>query len=85
MKDELISRNLISNTFEAILQEKVQEISTLKSELEKYKMGEKIATSIIESPYSYSSNAQEIRRRKRGHSNLNMTANFDYAAENMLD
>ena len=48
-------------------------------------MGEKIATSIIESPYSYSSNAQEIRRRKRGHSNLNMTANFDYAAENMLD
>jgi len=27
----------------------------LKNELEKYKMGEKLATSILESPYCYSS------------------------------
>lgn len=57
VKEEALKRNLISNTFEAIMQEKVQEINQLKSELEKYKMGEKIATSILESPYCYSSNA----------------------------
>lgn len=72
-----MNRNLISNTFEAILTEKVQEIQNLKSELEKYKMSEKLATSILESPYSYGSNTQKIRRRKRQNSNLNMTANFD--------
>ncbi|CDW86420.1 UNKNOWN [Stylonychia lemnae] len=86
VKDELIQRNLITNTFEAILQEKVQEISTLKNELEKYKMGEKIAASILESPFSYSSNTQEIRRRKRQGSYLNMTANFDQQpAQDILD
>jgi hypothetical protein len=55
VKIELVNRKLISNTFEAILQEKCQEISMLKHELEKYKMGEKLATSILESPYCYSS------------------------------
>jgi len=40
-------------------------------------MGEKIAASILESPFSYSSNTQEIRRRKRQGSYMNMTANFD--------
>jgi hypothetical protein len=46
----------------------VHEINQLKSELEKYKMGEKLATSILESPYCYSSNAQQIinNRKKSG-------------------
>jgi len=48
---------MISNTFEALLQEKCREINLLRSELEKYKMSEKLATSILESPYCYSSNA----------------------------
>jgi hypothetical protein len=52
-----MARGMISNTFEAMLQEKVHEINQLKNELEKYKMGEKLATSILESPYCYSSNA----------------------------
>ncbi len=47
------------------MQEKVQEINQLKSELEKYKMGEKIATSILESPYCYSSNAQQIINNRK--------------------
>jgi hypothetical protein len=52
----------------------VKEISELKGELEKYKMSEKLATSILESPYNYSNNAQAaIRRRKRNGSNLNGT------------
>lgn len=57
VKQEAMSRNLISTTFEAILQEKCTEIALLRQELEKYKMGEKLATSILESPYCYSSNA----------------------------
>ena len=63
-----MARGMISNTFEAMLQEKVHEINQLKSELEKYKMGEKLATSILESPYCYSSNAQQIinNRKKSG-------------------
>ncbi len=55
VKNELINRKIISYSFEAILKEKCQEISMLKNELEKYKMGEKLATSILESPYCYSS------------------------------
>ena len=38
----------------------------LKHELEKYKMGEKLATSILESPYCYSSsNAQQIINNRK--------------------
>eukprot|EP00347_Sterkiella_histriomuscorum_P009784 403339906 len=87
IKGELQNRNLIANTFEAILIEKQQEISTLKSELEKYKMGEKIAASILESPYSYGSNTQQIRRRRQGSNvNVNMTANFENPlSENLFD
>jgi len=39
------------------MQQKEREINDLKGELEKYKMGEKIATSILESPYHYASNS----------------------------
>ena len=56
-KHEALARGMISNTFEALLQEKCREINQLRSELEKYKMSEKLATSILESPYCYSSNA----------------------------
>ena len=51
VKQECMNRKLISNTFEALLHEKCLEINLLKSELEKYRMGEKIAASILESPY----------------------------------
>lgn len=60
-----MARNLISTTFEAILQEKCSEIAQLRQELEKYKMGEKLATSILESPYCYSSNAQQIINNRK--------------------
>jgi predicted RNA methylase len=53
VKTELFNRNLLSENFEQLLLEKVNEISELKSELEKYKMSEKLATSILESPYNY--------------------------------
>lgn len=65
VRGELTKRRLISNSFEAILQEKVQEINMLKNELEKYKMGEKIATSILESPYCYSSSTAQQRFNNR--------------------
>jgi hypothetical protein len=58
VKQECMNRKLISNTFEALLHEKCLEINLLKSELEKYRMGEKIAASILESPYCYTTNAQ---------------------------
>lgn len=41
----------------------MKEINDLRGELEKYKMSEKLATSIVESPYNYSNTA--MRRRKR--------------------
>jgi len=56
-KKELIERNILNSNFEALLSEKVREISELKGELEKYKMGEKLATSILDSPYRYNNNA----------------------------
>lgn len=55
MKQELLGRNLLNENFEALLQEKFKEITELKGELEKYKMSEKLATSILESPYNYNS------------------------------
>ena len=58
---------------DAILQEKEKEIHELKIELEKYKMSEKLATSIIDSPYTYNNTANTIRRRKRNP--LNNTSN----------
>jgi hypothetical protein len=56
VKEEAYSRNLLNNTFEALLKEKCLEISQLRAELEKYRMGEKLAASILESPYCYTTN-----------------------------
>lgn len=57
MKDELKKRNILNENFEAILEEKVKEINDLKGELEKYKISEKLATSILDSPCTYSNNS----------------------------
>lgn len=57
VKEELKRREILNDGFEAILEEKVKEINDLKGELEKYKMSEKLATSILESPYNYSTNS----------------------------
>mmetsp|Transcript_21344 Transcript_21344/g.20485 ORF Transcript_21344/g.20485 Transcript_21344/m.20485 type:complete len:132 (+) Transcript_21344:1678-2073(+) len=65
VKEELVKRNILNENFEAMLQEKEQEINDLKGQLEKYKMSEKLATSILESPYTYSSNTQALRRKKK--------------------
>lgn len=48
-----------------MFQEKIKEVNDLKGELEKYKMSEKLATSILDSPCNYSNNSQAIRRRKK--------------------
>ena len=52
-----------------MFQEKIKEVNDLKGELEKYKMSEKLATSILDSPCDYSNSSQAIRRRRNQSSN----------------
>jgi hypothetical protein len=58
---ELKQRGVLNEGFENILNGKEREIEKLKNELEKFKIGEKLANSILDSPYSYGSSAH---RRK---------------------
>ena len=54
VKLELIQRGSLNESLEALLQEKNQEKTFLKDEIEKYKINKKLANQIIESPYKYS-------------------------------
>ena len=62
VKQELAQRRLIDSSLDKLISAKDQEIDYLKNELEKYKMSEKIATSILESPYNYGSSSNLARR-----------------------
>jgi len=65
VKQEISRRGILNSNFEAILTEKEKEIEQLKGELEKYKMSEKLATSILESPYNYNSASAIVRRKQK--------------------